>query len=368
MMPTNQPPVDVAKTIDQIREIVTKKESGIIVLPAKATPDAIAAGTSLYLGLTQLGKQVALVSSVLPESDMIGADKIKTDLQTGGDSLVVSFPYTDGAIDKVDYNIKGERFNLIIVPREGNPKLEPNDVQFTYTGGAIDYIITIDTPNLNAIGELYQKNQRDFEGKTIINIDRHLVNASYGMVNLVVKTSSSTSELIFKVLQGLKVKVDRDIATNLYNGILTATNNFTAYSVNADTFDSIAELMRAGAVKKAVMQAPGGQFGRALGGFGAAPSLNPFGAPAYPQGGMGGGFGSFPQVPQQQQQQQPFQQSMQMPRQPQPVPQPFVPDISQRKLKSVEKEVRTQEGAIDEGETAEDQLKPRIFSDDEGMM
>ena len=58
------------------------------------------------------------------------------------------------------------------------------------------------------------------------------------------------------ILQNLKIEIDRDIATNLYTGIATATNNFTSYSVNAETFENIATLLRSGAVKKMIRKPP----------------------------------------------------------------------------------------------------------------
>jgi phosphoesterase RecJ-like protein len=93
-------------------------------------------------------------------------------------------------------------------------------------------------------------NQALFQGKNIINIDRHLTNGFYGTVNYVNKTSSSTAELVFKTLQNLSCEIDKDMATNLYVGISSATNNFTSYSVNAETFETIAQLLKLGAVKK----------------------------------------------------------------------------------------------------------------------
>lgn len=74
----------------------------------------------------------------------------------------------------------------------------------------------------------------------------------FGSVNYVNKTVSSTSELILNVLQQLEVELDKDIATNLYFGITTATNNFSSYSVTADTFAAAAQLLKNGAVKKAI--------------------------------------------------------------------------------------------------------------------
>lgn len=350
MMPTNQQPKDTAKIIGQIKEIIAKNDSGIIVLPTKPTPDAIAASTALYMALTKIGKNITLVASVMPQSDLVGVDKIKTELNTGGDNLVISFPYEEGAIDKVDYNIKNERFNLVVIPREGHSKLEPKDVQFTYTGGKIEFIITIDTPNLNTIGDLYQKNQREFDGQTIINIDRHLINNSYGMINYVDKTSSSTSELVLKVIEGMKVQLNRDIATNLYAGVVAATNNFTAYSVNADTFEAVATLLRAGAVKKPVMPTP-----------------NQFARPQQ-QMPMGGGMGQRPSFPQRNslknfaaQQQRP----MQRPASPQKMPYRQA-EKQQRQIEEVEKAPQSQEGQT--SGSAENDLKPKIFQESDGLI
>lgn len=243
------------QTLARLHEIITKATSGAIVLPANPSQDAIASATALYLGLVKMGKNVALVSPSDVQSDLTAADKIQSNLVTGGDNLVVSFPYTDGAIDKVDYNIQGENFNLIITPRQGFPKMNPNQVKYTYTGGNLDFIVIIDSPTLNNLSSTYTDNQNQFQGREIVNIDRHLTNSFFGTVNLVNKTVSSVSELILSVLQGLRIEIDKDIATNLYAGISAATNNFTSYSVNAETFEHIATLLRMGALKK-IMKKP----------------------------------------------------------------------------------------------------------------
>jgi len=389
MMPQGNQPEDIGKVIQQIKEFVTKHGSGIVVIPAKPTPDAIAAGISLYLALTKLGKNISLVASSAVQSDMIGSDKIKTELQSGGDNLVVSFPYQEGAIDKVDYNIQGEQFNLVIVPREGHSKLKPDDVQFSYTGGKIDFIITVDAPNLNALGDIYNKNQRQFEGTTIINIDRHLINNSFGMINLISKSSSSTSELVFKLIQGLNVEIDKDIATNLHSGIMIATNNFTAYSVNADTFEAVASLLRAGAVKKPIPFQGGNQFGRPQGG--------PMGSFGQRMPAFGGNqFGSSmnqpintPQMPVQQQQsfgqpnqqasgEQSVQQNTQLNTDQPPIvnqqqPQPQTKqqqsfEIQSKNISEVESAPSSPEGQKISNDTPESFLKPKIFSGSGGLV
>jgi hypothetical protein len=242
------------QSLTRIGEIVSKGSAGVIVIPVNPTADAIAAATSLYLALSKLGKSINLAGSTSVQSDLVASDKFQSNLSTSGDHLVISFPYAEGAIDKVDYNIQGSSFNLIVAPRQGRPKLDPSQVKFTYTGGKIDFIITIDTPNLNNLGAIYNDNQNQFQGKEIINIDRHLTNGFFGTVNFVNKTSSSTTELIYKIINQLNIEMDRDMASNLYAGLAAATNNFTSYSVNADTFELAANLLKAGAVKKIIRQ------------------------------------------------------------------------------------------------------------------
>lgn len=263
---------NILTTLQKIDEVLKNNTSGVILVPANPSEDALASATALYLAMLKLGKQVNIVCSKAVKSSLFGAEKIQTSLEPGGDSLVVSLPYVEGSIDKVDWNTSNGRFNIVVVPKDKNNKFEPKDVEFTYTGGKIDFIICIDTPNLNSLGDIYQKNQQKFSSAPIINIDRHLINNNYGMVNLVVKSSSSVSELVLQLIGVLKVELDKNISTNLYSGIHSATNALTSFSTNADTFLALALLLKNGAVKKIQ-----NSFNN---GFGApsqvAPSMNPF--------------------------------------------------------------------------------------------
>jgi len=239
-------------TFSRINQAVNQKISGAITLPANPSIDATASATALYLSLLKLGKNISLSCSTKVDYDLTGVDKIQKNLSASGDSLMISFPYTDGSIDKIDYRIEGESFNLIITPRNGFPKLDPSKVSYSYTGGKLDFIFVLDSPTLTSLGELYQNNQNQFQGLEIINIDRHLTNANFGTINYVNKTASSLSEMVFLLIKNLGVELDKDIATNLYAGLASATNNFSSYSVNAQTFETAAALLKMGAIKKII--------------------------------------------------------------------------------------------------------------------
>jgi hypothetical protein len=247
----------------KISQIVESQNSIAICLPEKATIDAVAASLALYLGLTKVGKDVSIVSSspVPQDVSLFASDKIQAKLGSGGDTLIVSFPYSEGSIDKVSYNIEGDHFNLLIQPRAGFSKLNPNQVNYTYTGGQVGAMFIIDAPTLQSLGSLYTSDENQFKGHDIINIDRHLTNANYGTVNIVERQSASTSEIVLTVLKSLNIEIDKDMATNLYAGIMYATNNFTAYSVNANTFEACAYLLKLGAIKKAPIKPKAPAFG-----------------------------------------------------------------------------------------------------------
>ena len=270
---------NIQQALNRLNDVIQNGVTGAIVLPTNPSLDAAAAAAALYLGLHKMGKSVSLACSNKISYNLTAVDKIQTQLSTDGDNLVISFPYSDGAIDKVDYNIQGSNFNLIITPRQGFPKLEPSQVKYNYTGGDLDLVLVIDSPTLNSLGTLYSENEKQFQGKDIINIDRHLTNSYYGSVNYVNKTSSSLSEMVLKLLQNLGIEIDRDMATNLYSGIAASTNNFTSYSVTADTFESVAALLRLGAIKRTLtkpVSTRGFQSPRPMGtAFSSAPSVSP---------------------------------------------------------------------------------------------
>ncbi len=242
----DQTNTELKKTLKEF----TDRKSFLICITEQPSDDSVAAATSLYLGLTTLGKSVTMASGGEIKSNISAVDKIKSDISVSGDNLIITFPYKEGAIDKIDYYIQGDKFNISIQPSSPKDKLDSKDVEFSQTGGDIECIITLDADSLKRLGFIYTENEELFKNKTLINIDRHITNTYFGKTNYIEKSSSSTSELIFNLLNQLKVKIDKDIATNLYFGITSATNNFSSFSVTAKTLETAAQLLRLGALKR----------------------------------------------------------------------------------------------------------------------
>lgn len=115
-----------------------------------------------------------------------------------------------------------------------------------------DIIVTCDCGDLKRVGDrLVEKLQH---AKCLINIDHHLSNACFGHLNLVVEEASSTSEIVYEILEGLKVPLDSQIATALFAGIMGDTGSFRYASATAKTFLIARCLVLAGAKPDIIAQ------------------------------------------------------------------------------------------------------------------
>lgn len=239
--------------INQMRTILEKSQEIVIILGAKPTIDSMAASLSLYLALSSVGKHVNIVCNQAPTVELnrlVGIDKVGSSFTNGnGRNLIISFPYQEGSIEKVSYNIENDTFNLVIEPRDGYPSITPEMMKYTLGGGNIDVIITVGSISLEDLGGIYQNNQGVFSEKPLINIDMHRENTQYGKVNIVDNSVSSICELLISVLSQIGFNLDSDMATNLLTGIISSTENFTSQTTNAETFEAAALCLKAGAQK-----------------------------------------------------------------------------------------------------------------------
>jgi len=239
--------------VNQARNLLENAKSVLIVVGDNPTIDSIAASLALYLTLSSVSKQAVVVcptSMTVEFNQLVGVDKIQNNVSGGsGRNLVISFPYQEGSIEKVSYNIENDTFNLVIEPREGYPQITPENMQYSNSGGTTDLVITINASRLSDLGRIYQDNQNLFRDKPLVNIDSGSINSRYGKVNLIDPSVSCTSELIVSLLSQLGFTIDVDTATNLIAGISAGSQNFSSPTTSASTFEAAAICLKSGARK-----------------------------------------------------------------------------------------------------------------------
>lgn len=103
-------------------------------------------------------------------------------------------------------------------------------------------LIAVDCGNAERIGndELVEQAPR------IINIDHHSDNSRFGDLNLVAGSASSTSEIIYFILQKMGVELSEEMAQAIYTGILMDSGRFQYASTTPATLRVAADLISLG--------------------------------------------------------------------------------------------------------------------------
>ncbi len=110
-------------------------------------------------------------------------------------------------------------------------------------------IFTLDFNDLSRAGKDFGKELEKMENKTFVMIDHHLFPSDYAGIQISNPSKSSTSEMIYDLIDALgeKALIDKNIASNLYTGIMTDTGSFKFPSTTPHTMRVAGDLMEKGA-------------------------------------------------------------------------------------------------------------------------
>lgn len=241
--------------INEIQSLLTQAQEVLILTHENPNFDSLGASLSLFLSLTAAGKKVTVACptpSTVEFSNLVGIDKLSQSL--GGKNFVISLDYVEGSIEKVSYNITGDKFNLVIEPKPGAPAFSPEKVHYSSSAASPNLIFVLDCANYEQLGKFYQDEKELYSKVATINIDNHPNNTQFGKINLTDPQASSTSELVTFFLQNLGLPINQDMATNLLAGIEAATNNFAPQTSSAGAFEAAAICLKAGGKRRIVRE------------------------------------------------------------------------------------------------------------------
>ena len=110
-----------------------------------------------------------------------------------------------------------------------------------------DVAVIVDAGDLPRIGSVAAEHADWLRRATIVNIDHHVSNPSFGAANLIDPEAASTCEIIAELLPTLRVALDPELATLLLAGMVNDTHTFSHPNVTPRTLRVAAELVEAGA-------------------------------------------------------------------------------------------------------------------------
>ncbi len=222
--------------------IIASAKSVLVLLPSKPYFDQIAAALSFYLAIKDK-KEAAIVcpSPMIVEFNrLIGVNKISTEV--GNKNLVIRFAgYKASDIEKVSYDVENGEFRLTVVPKTGFSSPKKEQVELSHSGISADTVVLIGGGSEAHFPALSQ----ELSGAKIVHIGTRALSGE-GQALSFARPASSVSELVAHLIQEAGLAIDAEIATNLLMGIEEGSREFKGQDVTADTFETIATLLRAG--------------------------------------------------------------------------------------------------------------------------
>ena len=242
---------------EQIEKILSSAENPLILLPQNPTGDAIGAGWSLYFFLIK-NKTKPTIAFYDPadrnkQFDFLPQPKNIRNNMLGSRDFILSFKTDRNKIMSVRTEEKKDETLIYITPEHGS--IDPRDFSFTPAKFKYDLLICLNAPDKESFGKIFEENPDMFFEIPIVNIDHHSTNDNFGQINVVNITASSTSEIVYNLIQQIAPKnLTEKIATCLLTGIISATRSFQSKKTTPSALKISSELMDRGANQQEIVR------------------------------------------------------------------------------------------------------------------
>lgn len=241
--------------IQQIYEAIERSNRPLIVTRRNWEPDSIAAGLGVLKLMSRLEKQAHFVCEDFQSHDNLKFLPHLHEVQPGVKNLsnfIIKLDTSKIKLQDLSYDLKGEILEIYLSPQTG--VWSQRDIRTQASDYKYDLIIAIDTPDLESLGRVYEENADFFYKTPIINIDASSANEHFGQINHVELTATSSSEVIYGIIDNINRNfIDDDIATLLLAGMITKTKSFKSTSVTPQTLATASQLVSLGARREEII-------------------------------------------------------------------------------------------------------------------
>ncbi len=242
--------------IQQAVTVINRASSLLLIVPAKASADALSSMLAMYLALLEhhQGAVDAVSPSHVPDhlQFLPGSSQAQMKPKVQPDVVLdVGGPQTIADV-RQEALTGGVRIHITF--DEGAQILKEN-IETHVRQLPYDAVITFGAADLEELGNLFT-NYADFYYNTpVINLDHRATNEHFGTINIVDITASSIAEVTYELLTNLPhVTIEPNIATALYAAIVAATDSFQNPATKPRAFQLAAELLDKQADKETVIQ------------------------------------------------------------------------------------------------------------------
>ena len=238
-------------------ELVEQASSVLVVTRVFPTDDSIGSLVATGLALEKLGKDVTMVTHGPVRSTLSflsGHQDIASSIDMRG-RFVISLDTSAAKVADVTYDFDddGNMLRICVTPEEG--MYEQDRLRCDVQPGSFDLIVTVDAPDLDSLGQIYETSRDMFVSVPIANVDSDIANAQYGEANVVDATATSTAEVLVPLFEYAERNlVDASVATALLSGIVAGTRSFQHEATSSRAFTTAAQLVARGADQQRVVR------------------------------------------------------------------------------------------------------------------
>lgn len=155
---------------------------------------------------------------------------------------------TIGSMLSLGLGLKKAGKQVFMLSRDGVPKRYrtlPGASQIRKTlRQNVDLAITVDCNAPAMVGPLLYDLKK--KAVKIIAIDHHEIREPFEDISLIDTEAAAVGEMVYSVLSGLKINIDKRIAANILTSLIVETSSFRFPNVKAATFDVCAKMVRTG--------------------------------------------------------------------------------------------------------------------------
>jgi len=240
----------------QLNKLLEQSHYVLVVFKPEFNVDAICSALAWKNFLEKQHKQVDVISGDFTQPKNLkfleGIEQIKPNI-AHLQKFTIKVDVSSAKIDSLSYDIKDDWLSIHLNPKEGI--ITKNELRTAQSAFKYDLIITINTQDLESLGDTFLNNTDLFYRIPIINIDHNSSNEHFGQINNVDLNCSSTSENIFKVMKLInETDIDKNIATSLLTGIISKTRSFKSINITPNTLNAASELMKIGADRQKIIR------------------------------------------------------------------------------------------------------------------
>ncbi len=239
---------------EQIFQEIKKSKNILITFNKNWNGDAVSSALALFLYLKKINKKCEIIADKNKGKDIFSFlpeyNKIQNSF-TGLKRFIISINTLNTEIEKVKYEKNTNSLDFIIFPKKGF--LRDKDISTKAGNFKFDLIISIDNPDLESIGQIYEQETDFFYHTPIINIDHKSNNENFGQINLIDLTTVSVSEILTNLITSNKDDISEDIATCLLAGIISKTKNFRTTNITPKVLTNSSKLITLGADREKIV-------------------------------------------------------------------------------------------------------------------